>query len=166
MENKKQLIQQAVYKLAGERGLINITRAEVCAEAGISDGSFSDIMDLSFTDYIDSLEDIPMGDIVDRKRVNPKLRRKQVLELALDLAKTKGYRNITRGDIAIRANISPALVTYYFTSIEALRVAILKLAIKQSVLEIIAQGLVNEDPLVIQAPKDLKYRAVAYLAGL
>jgi len=166
MENKKQLIEQVARELAAERGLINITRAEVCARANISDGSFYDVMDESFTEFIDRLEGAPIGDTVDRKRVNPTLRRKYVLEVAIELAKTKGYNQVTRGDIAKKANVSPGLISHYFKSIKALQVVILKTAVKQEVPEIIAQGLTNRDPIAIQAPKELKYKAVAYLAEL
>lgn len=166
MENKKQLIEQAARELAAKRGLINITRAEVCAKANISDGSFQDIMDESFTEFIDRLEGAPIGDTVDRKRVNPNLRRKHVLNTAIKLAKTKGYNSVTRGDIATSAGVSPGLVSHYFNSIEALHVVILKTAVKREILEIIAQGLTRKDPIAIQAPKELKYKALAYLAEL
>lgn len=166
MENKKQLIEQAARELAAERGLINIARAEVCARANISDGSFYDIMDESFTEFIDRLEGAPIGETVDRKRVNPNLRRKHVLAAALELAKTKGYNSVTRGDIAGSAGVSPGLISHYFKSIEALQVVILKTAVKREILEIIAQGITNKDPIALQAPGGLKAKAVAYLAGL
>jgi AcrR family transcriptional regulator len=164
--NKKQLIEQAAVQLAAERGLINITRAEVCERANISDGSFADIMDETFTEFIDRLEDVPIGATVDRKRVNPALRRKHVLNIAIELARTKDYSQITRGDIASAANVSPALISHYFDGIKALQTVILKAAIKREIPEIVAQGLVRRDPIAVQAPKELKDRAISYLAEI
>jgi len=166
---KKLWIEETARKMAQEMGLINITRTELCGRVGISDGSFTDIMDESFTDMMDRLlEDgeLPIGESVDRKRVNPLLRRSHVLNKAIELAKEKGYNSITRKEIAEAAEITPALLSHYFDSIESLRATVLKIAIRRKVLEIVAQGLVNNDPEAIQAPRDLKYAAVAYLAEL
>jgi hypothetical protein len=163
--DKKLIIELAATELAEEIGLINMTRKELCDKVGIPDGAFMAIMDESFTDFISRL-DLPTGDILGRKRVNPKLRRKHVLNAALELAKTKGYNVVTRGDIATCAGVSPGLISHYFKSIEALHVVILKTAIKQDIPEIIAQGLTNRDPIAIQAPKELKNKAIAYLAEL
>lgn len=165
MENKKTRIEDAARTLAAEKGAINITRAEVCERAGIPDGAFTAIMDERFTELISRL-DVPIGEPVDRKRAAPELRRKHVLDVALELAKTKGYNVLTRDDIATGANISPALISHYFGTIENLRNDIIKLAVKCEVLEIIAQGLVRGDPIAVRAPKELKYRAVSYLSEL
>lgn len=164
--DKKSLIEQAAKELANEKGLINITRKELCDRVNIPDGAFMAIMDESFTDFISRLEGVPTGEPVDRKRVSPQLRRKHVIDVAINLAKTKGYNSITRGEVATGANVSPGLVSHYFVSTNALRELILKTAIKREVLEIVAQGLVVEDPIAVNAPKELKYKAVAYLAEL
>lgn len=165
MENKKTRIENAAKELAAEKGAINITRAEVCERAGIPDGAFTAIMDENFTELISRL-DLPTGETVDRKRANPELRRKHVLDVAIELAKAKGYSVLTRDDVATGANVSPALISHYFGTIEELRIIVIKLAVKREVLEIVAQGLVREDPVAIQAPKELKYKAVAHLAEL
>lgn len=165
MENKKTRIENAAKELAAEKGAINITRAEVCERAGIPDGAFTAIMDESFTELISRL-DLPTGETVERKRVVPELRRKHVLNKAIELAKTKGYNSLTRDDVATGANVSPALISHYFGNIDQLRIVVLKLAIKREVLEIVAQGLVREDPIAVQAPKELKHRAASYLAEL
>lgn len=165
MENKKKRLEDAARELAAEKGAINITRAEVCERADIPDGAFTAIMDESFTELISRL-DLPTGTTVDRKRAAPELRRKYVLEVAIELAKTKGYNTLTRNEVATGANVSPGLVSHYFQSTEALRVVVLKTAVKREVLEIVAQGLVRGDPIAVQAPKELKYRAVSYLAEL
>ena len=165
MENKKTRIENAAKELAAEKGAINITRAEVCERADIPDGAFTAIMDESFTELISRL-DLPTGTTVDRKRAAPELRRKYVLDIAIELAKTKGYSTLTRDDVAKEANVSPGLVSHYFKNIELLRNLVLKTAVKREVLEIIAQGLVKEDPIAVQAPKELKYRAISHLAEL
>lgn len=161
--NKKQIIEQAARELAAEKGAINITRKELCDLVGIPDGAFMAVMDESFTDFMDRL-DLPVGDTVTRKRVSPKLRRKHVLDVAIELAKTKGYTAVTRDEVALKACVSPGLISHHFKSIENLRATILKTAIKREVLEIIAQGLVRKDPIAIQAPQKLKQKAIAHLA--
>jgi AcrR family transcriptional regulator len=165
MENKKQRLENAARELATERGAINITRVEVCERAGIPDGAFTAIMDESFTEFLGRL-DVPIGATVDRKRATPELRRMHVLNKAIELAKTKGYNALTRDDVATGANVSPALISHYFGTIDQLRTVVLKLAIKREIPEIVAQGLVREDPIAVQAPKELKNRAVSYLAEL
>lgn len=163
--DKKQIIEQAARDLAAEQGAINVSKKDVCARANISDGSFSDIMDETFAELMNRL-DLPTWATVDRKRVIPELRRKHILDAAIELAKTKGYKSISRDDVANSANIVPGLVSYYFQSIDLLRILVLKTAVKREVLEIVAQGLVQKDPIAIQAPSELKHRAIAYLAEL
>ena len=165
MENKKSLIENAARQLAAERGAINLTRAEVCRVAGVPDGAFTAIMDETFVDTIRRLE-LPAGEKAERKRAYPVLRYENVLDAAIATAKTMGYYAIRREDVASRANISPALVSHYFGTIEELRALVLKTAIKRGVLDILAQGLARKDPMATNAPQHLKDGAVSYLAGL
>jgi len=164
--DKKLQIETAARALADEKGLINITRQELCDKVGISDGSFYDIMDQSFTDFINGLTGAPIGDNVDRKRAAPTLRRKQVLEAALSVAKANGYQTVKRDDVAKSANVSPGLISHYFENTEQLRICILKTAILNGVPEIVAQGLACGDPIAIQAPRELKDKALQFIAGL
>ena len=110
MNSKKQLIETAARELAEEQGALNITRAQVCAHAGVPDGAFSALMDETFADLIKRL-DLPTDMPVTRKRIDPEFRKGNILDTAIDLAKTKGYHRMTRDDVAEFANVSPGLVT-------------------------------------------------------
>ena len=164
---KKQLIESSLKLLAEERGVLNITRAEVCARAGVPDGAFTAIMEESFTDCIKRLGIVPDADVeITRKRIDPEFRQGNILDTAIELAKTKGYSRITRDDVAKAANVSPGLITHYFTTIERLRRAVLREAVKRGVLEIVAQGLANKDAIAIGAPRELRHSAALLIARL
>lgn len=163
--NKKQLIETAACELAEEQGALNITRAQVCARAGVPDGAFSALMEETFADLVKRL-DLPNDVPVTRKRIDPEFRQGNILDIAIRLAKTKGYNQITRDDVAAAANVSPALVTHYFTTIGRLRRAVLREAVNRGVLEIVAQGLACEDPIAVGAPRELRHSAALLIARL
>lgn len=97
-----------------------------------------------------------------RRRVDPEVRRQEILEAALLLAKRKGYTLITRGEVATEADVSTGLVTNYFNTMNQLKEAVMRLAIEREVLPIIAQGLSLKDKHALQISQSLKKRVLAY----
>jgi len=81
-----------------------------------------------------------------RKRQDPELRKKQILDAAVQISIKSGYRNLKRATVAKKAKVSVALVTRYF-SMYKLRSEVLKQAINQETIEIIAQGMAYKDKL-------------------
>lgn len=95
------------------------------------------------------------------KRLQPDDRKAQILDGAIELARTKGLGHITREAIAQRVGVSPALVSLYFGTMTELRRSIMRAAIKREVLEIVAEGLTTRDKQAAKASDDLKRRALA-----
>ena len=63
-------------------------------------------------------------------------------------------------EIAKKAKVSPASVSRYFNTMKQLKRAIMRAAVKQEILPIIAHGLLNKDSQAKKAPTELKERAI------
>lgn len=98
------------------------------------------------------------------KRLDPKQRTQQILSAAVKVAKRNGYLNITREDVAAEAGCSIGLVTLRFQTMTQLKRAVIRHAVKEQVLEVIAQGIVAKDAHALRAPEELRKQAVAALA--
>ena len=165
--NREQVKQTAI-KMAGEVGLINLSRKELCDTAGIPDGSFPHVMGCNFTDFIEQLKnDLMPGRTgpVTKSRANPALRKDQILSVAIGLAKEQGYHKITRDGVADAAGVSMGLVTRYFGTMNRLKRAVMRTAVKQGIPEIVAQGLANGDDHAKKASAELKAQAATLLAN-
>ena len=95
------------------------------------------------------------------KRLTPSDRRAEILGAALSASETHGVTNITRDQVANAAGCSAALVTTYFGSMERLRTAIVREAIKVPNLPVLAQALVARYHVAAKAPDALKKKALA-----
>lgn len=98
-------------------------------------------------------------------RLKPTDRKKQILDAALDLAERRGYSTITRDSIATAAGCAPGLVSAYFGTMINFRRDIMRAAIREERLPIIAQGLAAKDPHARKAPDPLKQAALETLAA-
>lgn len=97
-------------------------------------------------------------------RLDPLERRAELLDVALTLAKRRGYLNLTRDALADAAGCSQGLVTKRFGSMAKLRKEVMRAAVNLEVLEVIAQGIAAKDPVAMRAPAELKARAAGSLA--
>lgn len=97
------------------------------------------------------------------KRLGKGKRREEILNAAVEVAKQKGYPNITREEIAERAGVSSGLVTTYFDSMTRLKRELMQHAVELEILEIIAQGLTLSDPIAESASITLRAKAIAEL---
>ena len=168
MNNTKQDIIEMARLMIQERGLINLSRKELCNRVGISDGSFVHIMNCTFQQFVLKLRQGKIDDTlhkVDKTRVEPSLRKEQLLKISVMIAINEGYNNLTREMIAHKASVSVSLITRYFGTMKQLKRNIMRYAIKNSIPEIIAQGLVNKDQHAIKAPQELKEKAAILIAG-
>lgn len=93
------------------------------------------------------------------------VRKQELLEVAIKLANEGNYLTLTRQDIAREADVSPSLVPHYFGTMDNLREAIIREAIKRKLARIIAHGLANQNPLVRQAPVETRRLAAEYWTG-
>lgn len=164
----KQHIKQTALNMANENGLINLTRYDLCARAGISEGSFPHIMGCSFTELVATIRPevvATSNHTVNKRRANPELRKEQILNAAVMVAKQQGYNKLTKLAIAEFAGTSVSLVGHYFSTMAKLKRAVMRMAIDQERIEIIAQGLAIKDPHARKAPQDLKAKAAQLIAN-
>ena len=148
--------------IAREVGLVNVTRRNLCEFLGMPVGSFQHFFGGTFGNLVATLRSrgVCDGIPIDRKRFN----RTDVLRAAiLTVATTHGYDKITRKQIAEYAGVSRALVTWYFGSMREIRDMIVTYAIDNSILEVIAYGIVIRDTRILRAPKTLKEKALRIL---
>lgn len=98
-------------------------------------------------------------------RKDPKDRKYQILNAALVIAeKPGGFSKLTREAVAKEVPCSEGLVSQYFGTMIAFRRQIMRAAIMNKNLSVVAQGLAAGDIHAQKADKGLKSRALATLA--
>jgi len=164
----KEKVRAAAIALAKEVGLINLTRQAICDRAGVPDGSFPIIMDCTLNELLASIKaEVPAlkGVKVSKKRVSPALRKDHILGIILSLSAQKGYTKVTRSEIAEEAGVSESLVSEYFGTMPDMRRTIMRHAVLEECLTIIAQGLSANDPHAKKASHELRVKALMHLAS-
>ena len=96
-------------------------------------------------------------------RMKPADRRLEILEAALVAAQRHGWARMTRDHVAAVAKTSPGLVSARLGTMDALRGHVMRLAVRQGVESVVAEGLALRHPAALKAPDDLKARALASL---
>lgn len=97
-------------------------------------------------------------------RYRPEHRKQLILSAALRLADHQGYRNILLPDVASEAHCTTGLVSHYFDTIENLRCEVLREAIRCEHIRVVAQGISHLDPITVDVPHDLRWRAGQLIA--
>ena len=98
-------------------------------------------------------------------RMNPLARKEQILQTALDISIEKGYRNVTRIEIARRMQCAKGLITHYYKGIENLRKIVLQSAIQREIIPILAQNLAVWGEETAQLTPELKQKVLKYLTN-
>ena len=160
---KQQAIKEAALELASEIGIVNLTRPAVCGRAGVPEGSFCAVMGQSFTDFISEL-DVPAGSVKSNKHVPAALSKKHIIAAALVESEQCGHYKFTRRGVAERAGVSESLIQYYFGTMQKLRRSVMRAAVDQKILPVVAMGLVMKDPHAVKAPDEVKQAAAAHIA--
>jgi len=166
MKKRIEVKEVAVCMVKGS-GLINLSRSGLCQRAGIPDGSFPHVMGCNFSDFVEELRQMRIPEIshsVSKTRANPELRREHILSTAMILAQKGHYNKLTRDKVAEAAGVSMGLVSRYFGSMDQLKTAIMRRAVKQSLAVIVAHGIANGDEQAKKAPAELRAEAHAILA--
>lgn len=94
--------------------------------------------------------------VTTRTRMTRRARHDEIMAAALRIACDLGYNRVTRDDIALAAGCTPALVSELFGTMVATRRSILRAAVANHVLPVIAQGLALRDPHALRAPAELR----------
>jgi AcrR family transcriptional regulator len=87
-------------------------------------------------------------------------RKKQLLKAAVAVACTRGYQNVRLDDVASAAQCTRGLVLHHFATIAQLKRAIMRAAVNEKVLAIIAQGIVANDEQALKASPELRGAAL------
>ena len=94
-----------------------------------------------------------------KKRLKSEVRKAEILAAAITVAEAKGYSHLTRDDIAQAAGITGPGMLYHFKTMTQFRGALMRYAVKQKHLRVIAQGLVLRDSHACRADDDLQKQA-------
>ncbi len=97
------------------------------------------------------------------KRKLAKDRREEILAVAVRLSALAGYRNVTRNQIAEVVGLTPQAIQHHIGTVANMRRDIMRKAIADENLTVIAQGMANKDEHALKAPDDLLGRARAAL---
>ena len=90
--------------------------------------------------------------------------RDTLIDAGLRLAATHGYDRVSRAMLAREAGVSETLLSYYWPAAQW-RDELMRAAVRDEVLTVIAQGLVERDPIALAAPLDLRVRAAEGIVG-
>ena len=96
-------------------------------------------------------------------RLRPELRKEQILEAAMIVAERSGYKEMLRREIAKEANCGNGTVSLYFGTMTQLHRAVMRKAIQDEILTIIAQGIAARDANALKAPTDLRQAAMEWM---
>ena len=96
-------------------------------------------------------------------RMNPKERTTELLAVATRVALRDGFASMRRDAIAAEAGVTGALVTCRLGTMPELRRAVMRHAIKNRILGVVAQGLALGDKHALKAPEDVRREAAAWL---
>jgi AcrR family transcriptional regulator len=94
-----------------------------------------------------------------QKRMEPEARKDEILDAALAMAAECGYTNLTRDAVALRVGVASTTVQYHFQTMGQFRVEVMRAAVKQRCLVVVAQGMAARDPQALKADEDLRIAA-------
>jgi len=97
---------------------------------------------------------------VKRSRLKPATRKADILAAALRVATTQGFQNITQSTVAVEAGIVAGLIYHYYSTMGKLRRAVMRAAVHNEVLPIIAYGVIVKDRQALKAPKRIRDKAI------
>lgn len=95
-----------------------------------------------------------------KKYVPKQEKRDFILSAAVDLAREKGFGKLYRTDIVKRCGVAAGSVNYCFDDMETLKNEVMKKAIENKELKIIAEGIINSNEIALTAPEELKKLAL------
>jgi len=98
------------------------------------------------------------------ERLTNEARRKQLLDGAICIIKRDGWDAVTRDAVAMECNVAVGTVNFTYKRIDALRDAVYEYAVENytdsDMLKVIAAGLVKQNPIIMNAPTNIKMLAL------
>lgn len=88
----------------------------------------------------------------------------KILAAAVTLASTEGLAALTRDGVAHAAGVSNGSVNFYYQTMAYLTARVMRQAVAQQLLSVIAEGIAARHPVACGAPRELRRRAMAHLA--
>lgn len=104
-----------------------------------------------------------MTEATRENRMPPKKRQTEMIQTALELAEKIGFGNLTRENIGHACGLVPSMVNARFGTMTEMRRTIIRAAIKNETLPVIAYLIATNHPAAKNIPSDLKFRALAHL---
>lgn len=98
------------------------------------------------------------------KKLESNVRHDEILKAALSIAVSDGMEGVTRDHIARLAGVASGTVSLHMGTMANMKRTIMRHAVKNELLPVIAQGLAMGSPYARSAPDELKQRALATLA--
>jgi len=98
--------------------------------------------------------------------MDPKKRKDQLIRAGLQVAEQSHYTTLESKRVARLCGVSYATLFRYFPSMDRYRKAVLRRAIKDANLTIVAQAMAQLDPMVRKAPPYLLNSAVERLKSI
>lgn len=95
-------------------------------------------------------------------RLDPKDRREQLLKVALQVAEKNPH--YTFQNVATAAGVTVPLVTRYLGNKVQMKRDVMRAAVRQGVVAIVAHGLLVGDPHAKKAPPELRVKINEYMA--
>lgn len=97
-------------------------------------------------------------------RLAPADRTRDLLAVALELAAASGWRTLTRDAVAAAAGVSGGLVTQRLGTMDALRRSVMRKAVADRCVAVVAEGLVAGDKHARKADESLVKAAQEWMA--
>lgn len=101
-----------------------------------------------------------------RTRVDAKERREMLLAAACRVAERDKYDRISRFAVAEEAQVSETLITHYFKTMPQLRRDVMRYAVRNRVVKVIAQGILMDDPHVKKIPPQERAAIISDVVGV
>ena len=89
--------------------------------------------------------------------------KEHILCTAYDMASRDGFNTLTRDRVAAEASVAMGSVNHHYGTMDALRDAVMRMAIEREDLPVIAQGIAAGHPIAQGAPLDVRTKALATL---
>ncbi len=90
--------------------------------------------------------------------------KERILDVAYSMALSDGFSCLKRDDIAAKAGVALGTINHHFHTVAHLRTEVMRRAVEQEDLILIAQGIACGNQVAMSAPQELRLKALTSLA--